>query len=99
MQSCVQSLTDQGFLRVGKDSTGRGRPRNMVTATPLGMCFLRRISELDRLRLRLRDADIRKTLRQAKRTQELAELGRSPYETFWELTELAWNLRRAKEDS
>lgn len=98
LQRYVQSLTDQGLLRVKKDSSGRGRPRNIVTTTPLGVYFLRKISELDRLRLKLTDADIRKTMRQANRTQELAELGRSPYETFWELTELAWNLRHAKED-
>jgi len=99
LQRCVESLRRQGFIHVWKESGGRGRPRSMVTTTSLGAYYLERIRELERLRLKLADVDIKRTVEEAVRTRELAELGRSPYETFWELTELAWAIRHAKEGS
>ena len=73
---------------------GRGRPKHLVTTTPLGRRFIADYQRLLNLPLKSREPDIKKALHQAELTQKLIASGISPYARFQELNELARNIAR-----
>jgi predicted ArsR family transcriptional regulator len=95
---CSRSLVQ---LRIER-GVGRGRPKHLVTTTPLGRRFLDEYERLLNLRLQSRDSDIRKALHQAELAQRLRDRGISPYARFQEINEIARNIARtaqAKQNS
>src|SRR5208337_2041783 len=66
-----------------------GRPRQLLTTTPLGKRFLSEYKSLNDLSLRSNDNDIRKALHQAELARRLVENGVYPYARFQEINELA----------
>lgn len=83
-------------LRIEKGE-GRGRPKHLVTTTPLGRQFVDEYERLLNLRLQSRDSDIKKALHQAELAQRLRDRGISPYARFQEINELARNIARTSQ--
>jgi predicted ArsR family transcriptional regulator len=83
-------------LRIEKGE-GRGRPKHLVTTTPLGRQFVDEYERLLNLRLQSRDSDIKKALHQAELARRLRDRGISPYARFQEINELARNIARTSQ--
>jgi predicted transcriptional regulator len=90
---CSRSLVQ---LRIEK-SESRGRPKHLVTTTPLGRQFVHEYERLLNLRLQSRDSDIKKALYQAELAKRLRDRGISTYARFQEINELARNIARTSQ--
>jgi predicted transcriptional regulator len=83
-------------LRIEKGE-GRGRPKHLVTTTPLGQQFLNEYKRLLNLRLQSRDPDIKKALYQAELARRFGDQGISAYARFQEINKLARNIARTSQ--
>jgi predicted transcriptional regulator len=90
---CSRSLVQ---LRIEKGES-KGRPKHLVTTTPLGRQFVHEYERLLNLRLQSRDPDIKKAIYQAELAQRLRDRGISPYARFQEINELARNIARTSQ--
>jgi predicted transcriptional regulator len=90
---CTRSLLQLQIERV----KSRGRPKHLVTTTPLGRQFVDEYDRLLNLRLFSSASDIKKALHQSDLAQRLRDRGISPYARFQEINELARNIARTSQ--
>jgi predicted transcriptional regulator len=98
MIETMNELCSRGLVQLRTEKTeSRGRPKHLVTTTPLGRQFVVEYERLLNLRLRIRDSDIKKALHQADLAQRLRDRGISTYSRFQEINELARNIARTSQ--
>lgn len=77
----------------------RGRPKKIMTCTPLGIEFLETYKKLKMKPLRARKEDLEHAARDAQYTERLATAGHSPFQLFMELNNIANNIKISSETS
>lgn len=94
----LRKLEEEGFIEFPKGSSPRrGRPKKVPVVTSLGRIFVEAFRACDKWRVRSTMEDVRSSIRRARQTERLVALGRRPYEMFWELNEIARNVRDSAE--
>ncbi len=92
----LKKLEEDGLVKFESAPSGsRGRPKKIVSLTPLGRRFLDAFQECERLRLRTNPNDVRRAVLQTKDTERLIAAGRSPYQMLWELDEIVRAVRNS----
>lgn len=92
----LRKLAQEGLVEFEPGPSGnRGRPKKIVRLTILGQRFLNAFRECDRLRLKTNLNDVRRAVQQTKDIERLIAAGRSPYQMFWELDEIARAVRNS----
>lgn len=97
IERLLRDLEKDGLVEFRKQPLPRGRPKKIPVVTSLGNKFLDAFRDLEKMRLKANIEDVKSAVIQAKRTDRLVTLGRSPYEMLWELVELATNVRNSAE--
>jgi DNA-binding PadR family transcriptional regulator len=94
--STIKTMNAAGLVNLEPEETGgRGRPRQVITATKLGEDYLETYNRLMIKPLRGNRNDLMKAKRDAEYVNRLVERGKDPYEAFLELN----NLVRARGDA
>jgi len=77
----------------------RGRPKKIMTCTPLGIEFLETYEKLKMKSLRARKEDLEHAARDAHYTERLVTAGHSPFQLFMELNNIVNNIKISSETS
>lgn len=94
--SAIRRMSAAGLVDVNPEETRRrGRPRRLVSVTPLGEDYLEAYKRLKIKPLRSNRNDMAKAERDADYVNRLVIRGKEPYDAFLELNDLV----RAGEDS
>jgi predicted ArsR family transcriptional regulator len=75
----------------------RGRPKKIMTCTPLGIEFLEIYGRLRMKSLRARKEDLERAVRDAHYTERLVAAGHSPFQLFMELNSIVHNIKVSSE--
>jgi len=84
----VRALRAQGLVDAEKRVNGRGRPREVLRVTPLGVEYLEAYFRLGRVPLRASEAELMRAAEEARYAGRLAERGVDPFMAFVELNAL-----------
>ncbi len=102
----LRKMEDEGLiLSVDNNSTHssmrarRGRPKKIMTCTPLGIEFLEAYGKLKMKPLRARKEDLEHAVRDAHYTERLITAGHSPFQLFMEVNTIAYNIKVSSETS
>jgi hypothetical protein len=102
----LREMEDEGLIiGVENNSTHssmrarRGRPKKIMTCTPLGIEFLEIYGKLKMKPLRARKEDLKHAVRDAHYTERLVTAGHSPFQLFMELNSIAHNIKVSSEAS
>ena len=95
----LKTMEDEGLTVQRNRRTERGRPKRLVTLTPLGYEFLENYRILAMKPLRARKTDLEHAEKDALYTKRLIENGHSPFKLFMELNEIAHNIKSSAETS
>ena len=77
----------------------RGRPKKIMTCTPLGIEFLETYERLKMKALRARKEDLEHAVTDAHYTERLVTAGHSPFQLFMELNNIVNNIKISSETS
>lgn len=99
-----KKMKEEGLITWGEEKntrpstrTRRGRPKKIMTCTPLGIEFLETYKKLKRKTLSARKADLAHATEDAHYAERLVAAGHSPFQLFLELNTIASNLKIASE--
>jgi len=83
----VAEMERSGLVEKRLERCGVGRPRVVVSATPLGEEYLKRRTELDNIALRATPAALKRATADAEYASRLRARGLDPFQLFLELNE------------
>jgi DNA-binding PadR family transcriptional regulator len=95
----IKELERYGVLELNQSPSGRGRPKKLVTVSPLGVMLLENLRAINGLMIKMNDNDIRSALEQSRLRNRIVDSGIDPYERFIELNEIALNIRDSAKSS
>lgn len=99
----LRNMEDEGLIMEVRSNRARaskrGRPKKIMTCTPLGLEFLETYRKLKIKPLRARKEDLEHAVRDALYTERLITNGHSPFELFMELNSIARNIKISSEAS
>jgi len=102
----LKKMEDEGLIISVEDDNmhssmraRRGRPKKIMTCTPLGIEFLKTYEKLRMKSLRARKEDLEHAVRDAHYTERLVKAGHSPFQLFMELNNIANNIKISSETS
>ena len=81
----VHALRAQGLIASERKAGGRGRPRDVLRVTPLGIEYLEAYSRLRVVPLRATEGELRKAVEDARYAGRLAARGVDTFRAFMEL--------------
>jgi len=81
----VRALRAQGLIVSERKAGGRGRPREALRITPLGVEYLEAYSRLRGVPLKASEVELRRAAEEARYAGRLAERGVDPFRAFVEL--------------
>jgi len=85
----IRKMEEEGLIELREEKGNkRGRPRKIVTVTPLGKELLRDYKRLEEKRLRARKTDLQRAVRDAQYVDRLVEAGHDAFKLFLELNDL-----------
>jgi DNA-binding PadR family transcriptional regulator len=96
--SLLKKMSEERLIEF-KQAAGskRGRPRKIVTCTPLGFEFLETYRKLRIKPLRARKEDLDHAAKDAAYASRLVANGHSPFQIFMELNTIASNIKVSSE--
>jgi len=98
----LEQMKHEGLIELQKNSARsfrRGRPKKIMTCTPLGYEFLEAYRKLKMKPLRARREDLEHAAKDALYTERLVANGHSPFKLFMELNTFAHNIKVSSEAS
>ena len=81
----VHAMKAQGLIAAERQVSGRGRPKETLRVTPLGIDYLEAYTRLSRVPLRATESELRKAVEDARYASRLATRGVDPFKAFLEL--------------
>jgi DNA-binding PadR family transcriptional regulator len=81
----IHAMKAQGLIASERQVNGRGRPKETLRVTPLGLDYLKAYTRLSRVPLRASESELRKAVEDAKYASRLANGGVNPFKAFLEL--------------
>lgn len=100
----LKKMEDEGLIawleKNNKDSSThmhRGRPKKIMSCTPLGLEFLETYKKLKLKFLRARKEDLEHATKDAQYTERLVKAGHSPFKLFMELNNIVSNIKISSE--
>lgn len=95
----IKELERFGILELKQSPNGRGRPKKLVTLSPLGIMLLENLHAINGMMIKMNDNDIRSALEQLRLRNRIIDSGIDPYERFIEMNEIALNIRDSAKSS
>ena len=96
--SLLKKMVDEGLIEIRRVKVSRrGRPKNLIVCTPLGLDFLETYRRLRMKPLRARREDIKRAVKDALYAERLVARGHSPFKLFLELNMIVHNIEVSSE--
>jgi DNA-binding PadR family transcriptional regulator len=95
----IQELHRSGSLELVRSPKGRGRPKKIVTLSPLGVAILDKLRSIHKMMIKMNSNDIHTAVEQLRLRNRIIDSGVDPYERFIEMNEIALNIRHSAESS
>ena len=89
----IRELETAGALEFAYTLNGRGRPKKIVTISPLGVTILDKLRSVNVMMIKMNKNDVRSVKEQLRLRKKIVESGIDPYEKFLEMNEVAINIR------
>jgi len=98
--SMLRKMSEEQLIEIQREKAQkRGKPKNNITATPLGKEFLETYQRLKNKPLKARKADLRHAARDAHYARRLADNGHSTFQVFMELNMIASNINQSSKNN
>jgi DNA-binding PadR family transcriptional regulator len=95
----IKELERSGSLELTQCPNGRGRPKKIVTLSPLGIMMLENLKSINDMMIKMNENDMLTVLEQLRLRNKIIDSGIDPYERFIEMNEIALNIRNSAESS
>ena len=89
----IRELETAGVLEFIYAMNGRGRPKKIVTISPLGLAMLDKLRSVNAMMIKINKNDVRNVKEQLRLRKKIIESGIDPYEKFLEMNDVAINIR------
>ena len=98
--SLLKKMNEEQLIEIQREKAQkRGKPKNNITATPLGKEFLETYQKLKNKPLKARKGDLKHAAKDAHYACRLAEKGYSTFQVFMELNMIASNINQSSKNN
>jgi DNA-binding PadR family transcriptional regulator len=93
----IKELERSGSLELIRSQNGRGRPKRIVTLSPLGIAMLDKLRSINEMMIKMNSNDMHTAVEQLRLRNRIVDSGLDPYERFMEMNEIVLNIRNSAE--